>query len=80
MVWNGDWVRSAGEDGDGLSAVREAMLVEIAFAPKACRAQAMHGLVMIALDRAPGAPRLVLGSHAWRWSDLLMLRRGSAEG
>src|SRR5207248_9042499 len=37
LVWNGDWVRSNGEDGKGLAAVREAIMWEVAFAPAACR-------------------------------------------
>ena len=43
MMWNGDWVRSGGQDGKGLSAVREAIMWEVAFAPEACRNERMHG-------------------------------------
>jgi hypothetical protein len=71
MVWNGDWVRSGGEDGKGLAAVREAILWEVGFAPEACRAQPVHGLVLLSLGQAPGAPRLAVGLDEWRWSDLL---------
>ena len=67
MVWNGDWVRSAGEDGAGLSAVRESILGEVGFAPEACRTERVHGLVLFTL---PGG-RLALGAPDWRWSDLL---------
>ena len=74
MVWNGDWVRSSGQDGKGLAALREAILWEVGFAPAKCRAEPVHGLVMISLNDAPGAARIVVGSDAWRWSDLLMLR------
>lgn len=74
FVWNGGWVRSRGQDGNGLAAVREAIMWEIAFAPEACRAQAVHGLVLISLDDGPGAERLVVGSGEWRWSDLLRAR------
>ena len=35
MLWDGDWVRSGSEDGKGLSAVREAITWELAFAPAA---------------------------------------------
>ena len=69
MVWNGDWVRQGGEDGKGLAAVREAIMWEVAFAPPACRAEPVHGLVLISVN--PGAARLALGSVEWRWSDLL---------
>jgi hypothetical protein len=71
MVWNGDWVRSGGEDGKGLAAVREAMMWEIAFAPEACRTRPVHGLILLSLNTGPGAARLAVGAGVWRWSDLL---------
>ena len=74
VVWHGDWIRSAGESGGGLAGLREVMSVEIAFAPKACQNQPMHGLVLLTLSDGPGAPRLVVGGGEWRWSDLLMLK------
>jgi hypothetical protein len=74
MVWNGDWVRSRGEDGKGLAAVREAIMWEIAFAPQACRSQPVHGLVLISLNGAAGSARLAVGAGEWRWSDLLTPR------
>lgn len=74
LVWNGDWVRHPGQEGNGLTAVREAMMWEIGFAPEACRAQPVHGLVLISLDDGPGAARLVVGSGQWRWTDLLHSR------
>jgi hypothetical protein len=70
-VWNGDWVQSNGEDGKGLAAVREAMIWEIAFAPEACKSRPVHGLVLLSLNTAPGAPRLAIGAGEWRWADLL---------
>jgi len=76
MVWDGDWVRNAGEDGKGLAAVREAILWEVAFAPEACRAEPVHGLVLLSMGQAGGSTRLALGQPAWRWSDLL--RSGGA--
>jgi hypothetical protein len=76
MVWNGDWVWLHGEDGKGLTAVRQAMMWEIAFAPEACRAQSMHGLVIIAASETGGA-RVVVGSGDWRWSDLLVPHTGA---
>jgi hypothetical protein len=71
MVWNGDWVQGSGEDGKGLAAVREAIMWEVAFAPAACRAEPVHGLVLLSLNDAPGTARLVVGVGGWRWSDLL---------
>lgn len=76
FVWNGDWIRSRGQDGNGLAAVREAIMWEVAFAPQACRAEPVHGLILVSLNDAPGAARLVLGSDEWRWSDLLHPRPG----
>ena len=75
-VWNGDWVRHAGQEGAGLIAVREAILWEVAFAPEACRTEPMRGLVVLSLDDGPGAPRLVLGLGSWRWKDVLASRAG----
>lgn len=75
QVWDGDWLQSRGQEGKGLAGVRQAISVEVAFAPAECRAQAMRGLAVLALDdRADGA-KLALGRAAWRWSDLLDLRR-----
>lgn len=74
MVWNGDWIRRPGQDGDGLATVREAIMWEVAFAPAACRSKPVHGLVLISLNDAPGSARLVVGSERWRWSDLLFAR------
>ena len=71
LVWNGDWVRSNREDGKGLAAVREAIMWEIAFAPPACRAEPVRGLVLLSVNAAPGSVRLAIGSPEWRWSDLL---------
>ena len=73
-VWNGDWVQSSGEDGKGLAAVREAIMWEVAFAPAACRAQSVHGLVLLSLNDGYRSTRLALGTGDWRWSDLLGAR------
>jgi hypothetical protein len=78
LVWNGDWLRDPAEDGHGLAGVREAIMVEVAFAPAACRAQPMHGLVLVSLNDTPGSANLALGSGAWRWTDLLTPRGGVA--
>jgi hypothetical protein len=70
-VWNGDWVRHGEQEGNGLAAVREAIMWEVAFAPAACRAEPVHGLIALSLNDGPGASRVVMGSGDWRWSDLL---------
>ncbi len=72
MVWNGDWVRNGDQDGKGLSAVREAIMWEVGFAPAACRNMPMHGLVLLSL--ADGGTRFAVGAGDWRWSDLLGVR------
>jgi hypothetical protein len=77
MLWNGDWVRSGGQDGKGLSAAREAVMWEVGFAPQACRNQPMHGLILLSL--ADGSTRFAIGSGAWRWADLLGVRGISPE-
>ena len=71
LVWNGDWIQSGGEDGKGLAAVREAIMWEVGFAPPACRAQSVHGMILLSLNTGPGPVRLAVGSRDWRWSDLL---------
>ena len=71
VVWNGDWVQSPGEDGKGLATVRQAIMLEVAFAPQPCRTRPMRGLVLLSMADGPGAARVVLGAGAWRWSDLL---------
>jgi hypothetical protein len=73
MMWNGDWVRTGGQDGKGLSAVREAIMWEVAFAPQSCRNERMHKPVLLSL--ADGSTRFAIGSGDWRWSDLLGLRK-----
>ncbi len=72
MLWNGDWVQSGGQDGKGLSAVREAIIWEVAFTPEACRKERMHGLILLSL--ADGSTRFAIGTDNWRWSDLLGVR------
>lgn len=71
LVWNGDWIRNPGEAGEGLAGVRQAIAMEVAFAPQACRAQPMRGLVLISFSDAAGGPRLALGRGSWRWGDML---------
>jgi hypothetical protein len=74
-VWNGQWVRHPGQDGNGLAAVREAIMWEVAFAPEACRAERVRGLVSLSLNDGPGSARVVMGSGDWRWSDVVSRSR-----
>jgi hypothetical protein len=74
-VWNGDWVRHPGQEGNGLAAVREAIIWEVGFAPEPCRREPVQGLVLLSLADGPGSPRIVMGAGAWRWSDLLSRKR-----
>jgi hypothetical protein len=76
-VWDGAWVRHPGQEGEGLAAVREAIMWRVAFAPVACRAQPVHGLIVLSLHDGPGASRLAVGTGDWRWSDLLFSASGS---
>lgn len=75
LVWAGDWIRSPDQEGKGLAGVRQAIVMEVAFAPEACRDEPMRGLVLLSMADGPGAPRVVLGQAAWRWTDLLGPRR-----
>ena len=74
LVWNGRWVQTQGEEGEGLAGVRQAIALEVAFAPAACKSQRMRGMVLIAFSDARGGPRVALGTGSWRWSDLLNAR------
>lgn len=71
LVWDGDWRQTPGQAGKGLAGVRQAIALEVAFAPQACRREVMRGMVLITLSDAPGAARVALGTGSWRWSDLL---------
>jgi len=71
LVWDGDWRQTPGQSGKGLAGVRQAIALEVAFAPQACRRETMRGLVLITMSDAPGAARVVLGTGSWRWNDLL---------
>lgn len=75
LVWNGDWVQSPGQDGKGLASLRQAIVMEVGFAPEACRVQPMRGLVLLSLNDAPGSAGVALGARDWRWSDLLLAGR-----
>ena len=77
MMWNGDWVRSGAQEGKGLSAVRQAIMWEVGFSAESCRNAPMHGTVILSL--ADGGTRFAIGAGAWRWSDLLGLRKTAAE-
>ncbi|MBA4000943.1 hypothetical protein [Brevundimonas sp.] len=71
QVWNGDWLQSGAETGKGLAGVRQAIAMEVAFAPADCRTEPMRGLVLLTLGDGAAASRIALGAPAWRWSDLL---------
>ena len=73
-VWDGSWVWMQGDIGQGFTAVRQAMEWEIAYAPAACRAKPMHGLVVFSLNEGHGPVRLAVGSGDWRWNDLVTAR------
>jgi len=68
LVWDGDWVQTPGQAGKGLAGVRQAIALEVAFAPEACRRQPMRGLVLITFE---GGARVVFGTASWRWSQML---------
>ena len=74
LMWNGDWLLNPGQSGKGLAGVRQAIAVEIAFSPPACRQQQMRGYAVISLGDAPGSPRIAVGAARWRWADLTGVR------
>lgn len=71
LVWNGDWLQSRNQAGKGLAGVRQAIALEVAFAPAECKSQRMTGLAVLKLEDRPGGAQLALGKGSWRWSDLL---------
>jgi hypothetical protein len=71
QVWDGDWLQNGAEAGKGLAGVRQAIAMEIAFAPADCRREPMRGLVLLTMGDDQDASRVALGTSAWRWSDLL---------
>ena len=71
LVWNGDWLQSRNQSGKGLAGVRQAIALEVAFAPAECKSQRMTGLAVLKLEDRPGGAQLALGKGSWRWSDLL---------
>jgi hypothetical protein len=75
-VWDGDWVWFQGDVGQGLTAVRQAIEWQIAYAPESCRSRPMHGLVVFSLNPSGHPVRLAVGSTDWRWSDLVTTRSG----
>ncbi|NJC41747.1 hypothetical protein GGQ87_002005 [Brevundimonas alba] len=68
LVWDGDWIQTPGQAGKGLAGVRQAIALEVAFAPEACRRQPMRGLVLITFA---GGPRVAFGKGNWRWTEML---------
>ncbi|CAN5120299.1 hypothetical protein BH10PSE1_BH10PSE1_33550 [soil metagenome] len=74
LMWDGDWLQSPGQAGKGLAGVRQAIALEVAFAPPACRRQSMQGFAVISLGDAADSPRIALGAARWRWSDLAVRR------
>lgn len=78
-IWNGDWIRDQSQAGKGLAGLRQAIIMEVGFAPEACRDKPVRGLVLITFEDGPGGARIALGSGTWRWTDLLG-RRGVRVG
>lgn len=72
LMWDGDWVQSQGQAGRGMAGVRQAIAVEVAFAPRECRQQRVSGLVVLSLGDDAGSPRLALGSSSWQWGELAL--------
>jgi hypothetical protein len=71
LVWDGDWLQSRNQSGKGLAGVRQAIALEVAFAPAECKNQRMTGLAVLKLEDGADGARIALGKGSWRWSDLL---------
>lgn len=75
VIWDGAWITTAGQDGEGLAGVRQAVSVTVAFAPAECKAEPVRGFVVVDLAEGADAPRVALGKPHWRWNDLLEVER-----
>lgn len=71
LVWDGDWLQSPGQAGKGLAGIRQAVAVEVGFAPRACKEERVRGLAVLSLDGTATGPKVALGTGSWRWRDLL---------
>lgn len=71
LVWDGDWLQSPGQAGKGLAGIRQAVAVEVGFAPRACKDEQVRGLAVVSLDGTANGPKVALGAGTWRWRDLL---------
>ena len=71
LVWDGDWLQSPGQAGKGLAGIRQAVAVEVGFAPRACKEEHVRGLAVVSLDGTATGPKVALGTGSWRWRDLL---------
>ena len=71
MLWNGEWLNAgalpAGIDPDSLRRVVEQV---VAAAPAECRETVSTGPQFIPVPEKERTTMLVIGSGAWRWSDL----------
>lgn len=72
VIWDGDWVYALDQDGRGLAGVRQAIAVEVAFAPRECRMERVNGTVVVSLGDDPGSPRLAFVAPNWRWGELAL--------
>ena len=72
VIWDGDWVHALDQDGRGLAGVRQAIAVEVAFAPRECRMERVRGMVVLSLGDDAASPRLALGAPDWRWGELAL--------
>lgn len=71
MVWDGEWVEVS-DGGSAISLMIRANIESIVqSAPAPCREMEVTGPNFIILEDPRGATVLVVGSGAWRWSDLL---------
>lgn len=72
VIWDGDWVHALDQDGRGLAGVRQAIAVEVAFAPRECRMERVNGTVVVSLGDDAGSPRLAFVAPSWRWGELAL--------
>jgi len=72
VIWDGDWVHALNQDGRGLAGVRQAIAVEVAFAPRECRMERVNGTVLLSLGDDAASPKLAFVAPDWRWGELAL--------
>lgn len=72
LIWDGDWEYALDQEGRGLAGVRQAIAVEVAFAPRQCRMERVRGLVVLTLGDDASSPKIAFRAPDWHWGQLAL--------